>query len=271
MTKQSEWVAADEALALLAFGYAGREWRFLNAINACDAPYPYPSDALLQEPEFRHTYRAAALARRKRRLPNESQDQRERAVEDLLTNLPELNREIEGKIKALERVGEDEIERSQAGERRMYVTDTTAGPMQAPRSVPGLFFEQGMTINVLTGELQPRNDLPHAEGHALYLRAKEDHLGRVYFKRADLGLQDGPHAVTAVDGGEPRRGRGRPATKCISIRLFETRRADGLQCEVTQLAEAKAILKNWPNAGPAKPKAATVSGHIAGLWKRPDK
>jgi hypothetical protein len=132
MTKQSEWVAADEALARRAFGYAGREWRFLNAINACDAPYPYPNDAQLQDPEFRHAYRAVVLAHRKRRLLNESSDERERAVEDLLTSLPERKREIERKIEALERAGEEAIERSRAGERLMYVTDTTAGPLQPP-------------------------------------------------------------------------------------------------------------------------------------------
>jgi hypothetical protein len=64
-----------------------------------------------------------------------------------------------------------------------------------------LFFEQNMTINVLTGELQPRNDLPHAEGHALYLRAKKDNLGRVYFWRSGPFLAGEPSAAESLGSG----------------------------------------------------------------------
>jgi hypothetical protein len=72
------------------------------------------------------------------------------------------------------------------------------------------------------------------------------------------------------------RGAGRPNAKKTSIALFSARRAREELLPKKQIQEAKAIREQWPSprpdkAGPPKPTARTISGHISSVWREANK
>jgi hypothetical protein len=72
------------------------------------------------------------------------------------------------------------------------------------------------------------------------------------------------------------RGVGRPNAKRTSIALFHARRASEEPLPKRQIQEAQAIREQWlsrdPNkAGPRKPTATTISGHISSVWREANK
>ena len=59
---------------------------------------------------------------------------------------------------------------------------------------------------------------------------------------------------------------GRPQAKGTSTELFSEPPFQRHPSRISQLEEAKAILKAWPKDGPSKPQPKTVSEHISPLW-----
>jgi hypothetical protein len=117
-------------------------------------------------------------------------------------------------------------------------------------------------------ETKTMSDVQLKETRLRKLRKEEAALEAALLQKAKslgLGWPDDWGDVCA------ERGVGRPNAEKTSIALFNGRRARKELLPKKQIQEAKAIHEEWPSprpdkAGPPKPTARTISGHISSVW-----